>query len=189
MTSQPSRQEVLRWTPFDFNDQVYEQRYDLSHLDAHWVEYQDNREGREANSYKFKVTYGLHCFTKEDPDLSEAESSLWIYKAPREARHFNLARYNLSKQLPTIVRSLGDTKTLVFFAAYNNFATVEVIDFEGVKTDYFVVFKVFRENRALRLHVMSAYPMEQERGRERKVSFFAITSNLLKNKSLPEPPK
>ena len=42
MTSQPSRQEVLRWKSFVLNGQVY----DLSHLDAHWVEYQDNREGR-----------------------------------------------------------------------------------------------------------------------------------------------
>ena len=178
MTSQPSRQEVLRWKPFILNGQVY----DLSHLDAHWIEYQDNREGWEPNSYKFKVTYGLHCFTKEDLDLSETESPLWIYKAPREARHFNLARYNLSKQLPTIVRSLGETKTLVFFAGYGNFATVKVIDCEGVKTDYFVVFRVFRENRAFRLHVESAYP--RERGKVKKVSFFAIAFNLLKNKPL-----
>ncbi|PZV25373.1 MAG: heat-shock protein [Snowella sp.] len=183
MTSQPSRQEVLRWKRFVFNEQVY----DLSHLDAHWVEYQDNREGREANSYKFKVTYGSHCFTKEDPNLSEAESSLWIYKAPKEDRHFNIARYNLSKQLPSIIRSLGETDTLVFFAGYGNFATVKVIDFEGVKTDYFVVFRVFRENRAFRLHVESAYP--RERGKVKKVSFFAIASNLLKGKDLPKPRK
>ena len=183
MTSHSSQQEVFRWKPFILNGQVY----DLSHLDAHWVEYQDNREGREANFYKFKVTYGLHCFTKKDPDLSEAESSLWIYKAPKETRHFNIARYNLSKQLPTIIRSLGETETLVFFAGYGNFATVKVIDFEGVNADYFVVFAVFRENKALRLHVVSAYP--RERGTVKKVSFFAIAFNLLKNKPLPKPPK
>ena len=184
MTSQPSRQEVPpRWNSFILNEQVY----DLSHLDAHWVEYQDNREGREANSYKFKVTYGLHCFTREDLDLSEAESPLWIYKAPKEARHFNIARYNLSKQLPSIIRSLGETDTLVFFAGYGNFATVKVIDFEGIKTDYFVVFAVFRENKVLRLHVASAYP--RERGKVKKVSFFAIAFNLLKNKPLPKPRK
>ena len=39
MTSHSSRQEFLRWKPFVLNEQVY----DLSHLDSHWVEYQDNR--------------------------------------------------------------------------------------------------------------------------------------------------
>ncbi len=183
MTSQPSRKEVSRWRPFVFKDQVY----DLSHLDAHWVEYQDNREGHEPYLYKFKVTYGLHCFTKENPDLSETEAPLWIYKAPQEERHFNIDRYNLSKQLLSIVRSLGEKETFVFHAGYGNFATVKEINFEGVKTNYFVVFAVFRENNALRLHVVSAYP--RERGKVKKVSFFVIASNLLKKKSLPKPPK
>jgi hypothetical protein len=183
MTSHSSRQEVLRWKPFVLNEQVY----DLSHLDSHWVEYQDNREGREPNSYKFKVTYGLHCFTKEEPNMSEAESPLRIYKAPKEAKHFNVARYDLSKQLPSIIRSLGETETFVFFAGYSNFATVKVMDFEGVNVGYFVVFAVFRENKALRLHVVSAYP--RERGNVKKVSFLVIAFNLLNNKPLPKPPK
>ena len=82
---------------------------------------------------------------------------------------------------------MGETDTLVFFAGYGNFATVKVIDFEGVKTDYFVVFAVFRENKTLRIHVVSAYP--RERGKVKKVSFFAIAYNLLKRKDLPKPRK
>lgn len=47
---------VQQWTAFDHAGVTYS----LSHLDAHEVTY----KGEKAE-YTFVVTYGLHCFAKE----------------------------------------------------------------------------------------------------------------------------
>ena len=96
--------EVIAWKNFILNGDIY----DLSHLNAHWVEYLDQRDEENHITYKFIVTYGLHCFTKDSDDLSSEQSQLLMYSAPRESRQFNFERYQLSKQLPSLIKSLGD---------------------------------------------------------------------------------
>lgn len=95
--------EVTAWKKFTLDDKVY----DLSHLNAHRVKYIDEREQNNPVTYRFIVTYGLHCFTKDSEDLSSEELQALNYKAPRESRAFNLERYELSKYLPKIIKSLG----------------------------------------------------------------------------------
>ena len=77
--------------------------------------------------------------------------------------------------------------TLVCHAGYGNFATVKIVDSNGIEVDYFVVFTVFRESKKLRLHVESAYPKYDGIGKIKKVRFFVIAKNLLNNKKLPSP--
>ncbi|WP_414551206.1 heat-shock protein [Anabaena sp. CCY 0017] len=174
--------EVTRWKNFIFNSEIY----DLSHLNAHWVEYFDYRDENNPIPYKFIVTYGLHCFTKESKELSSEESELLMYSAPRESRQFNFERYYLSKELPSIIKSLGDKTTLVCFAGgYDNFSIVKVLDSNGIEVYYFVVFAAFRESKRLRLHITSAYPLEKDIGKRKKVNFFVIAEKLLKGKKLP----
>ncbi len=175
--------EVKCWRNFILNDEVY----DLSHLNANWVEYLDKRDEEKPITYKFIVTYGLHCFTKDSDDLSKEESQLLMYNGPRESRPFNFERYELSKQLPNIIKSLGEKETLVCHAGYGNFATVKVLDSNGIEVDYFVVFTAFRETKKLRLHITSAYPKYDGIGKVKKVGFFVIAKNLLENKNLPKP--
>ena len=172
--------EVIRWRNFTFNSEIY----DLSHLNAHWVEYFDYRDENNPIPYKFIVTYGLHCFTKESKELTSEESELLMYRAPRESREFNFERYYLSKELPRIIKSLGE-KTSVYLAGYGNFATVKLLDSNGIEVNYFVVFAAFRESKRLRLHITSAYPIEEATGKRKKVNFFVIAKNLLNNKKLP----
>lgn len=62
--------EVIHWRSFTIDDNVY----DLSHLHAHHAEYLDDRNANNHITYKFIVTYGLHCFTKELNGLSEERS-------------------------------------------------------------------------------------------------------------------
>ncbi|MEG4402791.1 hypothetical protein, partial [Microcoleus sp. N9_A4] len=107
-------QEVTSWENFIFNGEIY----DLSHLNARWVEYLDKRDEKNISTYKFIVTYGLHCFTKDSDDISSKESQVLIYNGPRESRTFNFERYQLSTQLPSIVESLGENETLVCHAGY-----------------------------------------------------------------------
>lgn len=175
--------EVTAWKNFTLDGKVY----DLSHLNAHWVEYIDEKDQNNPLTYRFIVTYGLHCFTKASEDLSSDELQLLNYKSPRESRAFNLERYELSKYLPKIIESLGERSTLVCHAGYGKFAIVKVVDSLGNEVDYFVVFTVFKEEKKLRLHIQSAYPKYEGVGKIKKVGFFVIARNLLNNKKLPSP--
>jgi len=177
--------EVTQWRNFILDGMVY----DLSHLDAQWVEYLDTRNPDKPMTYRFIVTYGLHCFTKEVEGMSREESQRLMYNAPRESRPFNFERYELSKNLPNIIKSLGNKETLVCHAGYNDYAVVKVLNSNGCEVDYFVPFAVFRESKKLRLHIKSAYPKYEGLGKIQKVNFFAIAKNLLHNKKLPQPPK
>jgi hypothetical protein len=154
-------EEVTSWRNFTLSNETY----DLSHLDAHWVEYLDDRDRQKPIIYTFIVTYGFHCFTKE----TEEEDRKLIYHAPRESRQFNFERYHFSKYLPDIIKKLSDKTSLVCHAGYGNYATVKVLDSNNVEVDYFVVFKVFREKKKLRLHIVSAYAKEQGIGKVKKV--------------------
>ncbi|NES18421.1 MAG: heat-shock protein [Symploca sp. SIO3E6] len=176
--------EVTCWKNFTLDGK----KYDLSHLNAHRVEYLDERDKTRPAIYRFIVTYGLHCFTKDVEDISEEQERLLTYSAPRESRPFNLERYELSKNLPAIIKSLGNKETLICHAGYGKYAVVKVLNSRGCEVNYFVPFAVFRESKRLRLHVQSAYPKE-ELGKVKKVGFFAITKNLLQNKKLPRPQK
>jgi hypothetical protein len=98
-----SVEEVTSWRNFLLHGKMY----DLSHLNAHWVDYVDTRDEEKPITYKFLITYGFHCFTKELEGVSKEEAQLLMYRSPRESRPFNFERYELSKQLPCIINSLG----------------------------------------------------------------------------------
>ncbi|MHC5824982.1 MAG: heat-shock protein [Nostoc sp.] len=172
--------EVEQWRNFRYNNQYY----DLSHLNEHWAEYLDDKDENNPILYKFIVTYGLHRFTKESNELSSDESQLLMYHAPNESRQFNFDRYELSKQLPSIIKSLSKKTTLVCHAGNGNYATVKVLDSNGIEVDYYVVL-VFKKPKKLRLHIVSAYPRYEGIGKIRKVGFFIIAKNLLNNRKLP----
>lgn len=175
MNTQEKGKEVEKWRSFSIDGQTY----DLSHLDADEVEYKDE----DSKIYKFFVTYGLHCFTEDIEDNSNREKLM--YHGLRESRAFNFKRYELSKQLPSIIKSLGEKGTLVCHAAHGNYAVVKTNE---ENLDYFVVFKVFRYRKKLRIHVASAYPSTRL-PKKNRVNFFKIAKSLLRNKPLPSPPK
>jgi hypothetical protein len=176
------RGEIKEWRNFTLNEKIY----DLSHLNAHSVEYIDDRDTDKKVNYKFDVTYSFHCFTKDTGNIDDDEKLRLIYKSPLESRSFNFERYELSKNLPAIIESLGQSSTLVCHAGYGNYAAVKIMDFLGNEITYFVYFKVFSEKKKFRIHVASAYPRE-EKGKIRKVKFFTIAKNLLLRRSLPQP--
>jgi hypothetical protein len=175
--------EVTSWREFTFNNTTY----DLSHLNAKWVEYIDNRNIEKPVVYKFIVTYSFHCFAKDSGNLPEEELKLLIYKTPKESRPFNIERYELSKQLPNIISSLGSKEILVCHGGHGNFAALKTLDANGNEVYYYVSFKVFREEKKLRLHVLSAYPLNEPLEKVKKVGFFVLAKNLLDGKRLPKP--
>jgi len=183
-TSFHTVKEITCWKPFVL-DGI---KYDLSHLNAHEVEYTEKRKDNSFIKYKFIVTYSFHCFADDKQEnLSEEEKHKLMYHAPKDSRPFDFKRYNLSFQLPKIISSLGDEGVSCFHAGYEQYATYRIDDEKGNAVIYRVVFKTFREEKKLRLHVTSAYPLTKEYGKEKKIKFLVIAYNLLKGKPSKKP--
>jgi len=172
-------EEIISWRPFSYKEEVYS----LSHLDAHIAEYTD----KEGKIYKYIVTYSFHCFAKDVPGLSEAENDQLIYQTRKDKRHFNFERYELSKHLPKIIRSLGE-EPICFHGGHNRFIRYKIQDDEGNAINYFIAFKSFKEKKRLRLHIESAYPVSpEEKGKLKKINFFTIAHNTLHGKITKKP--
>jgi hypothetical protein len=182
-TSFHTVKEISCWRPFVL-DGI---KYDLSHLNAHEVEYTEERKDNSPIKYKFIVTYSFHCFADDkQKNLSEEEKHKLMYHAPKDSRPFDFKRYNLSFQLPKIISSLGDEGVSCFHADHGNYATYRIDDKKENAINYRVVFKAFRDEKKLRLHVVSAFPPIKEYG-EKKIKFLVIAYNLLKGKPSKKP--
>lgn len=179
--------EVMSWRPFKpaNGDAV-----DLSFLDAHQVTFIHKAEEKSDIEYTFWVTYSFHCFAKDYPELSKEDRSLLMYYAPNSARPFCYKRYELAKKhLRNIIDNLGAPETIVTHAGYGSYATCEILTETGNTIWYFVPFTVYREKKKFRIHVTSAYPLDEKPGHKGKVGFFKIAHNLKNNKKLPAPKK
>lgn len=176
--------EVSQWRSFIDSDGT---EWDLSFLDAHEATYIHSAEGRDDISYKFYVSYSLHCFAKDYPEQTEDEKTRLMYHGPRESRPFCFRRYNLAKaHLRSCILNLGTMK--VVHAKRGSYAVFDVIDESGNKVNYFAPFIVFREDKKFRIHVTSAYPVTTKIGGD-KVKFLTIAHNLKLGKKLPRPKK
>ena len=173
---------VAKWRPFVATDGTV---YELSFLDAKKITYRHQVPNRADVCYDFWVTYSCHCFSKDYPHLTDKERQALAYCAPRETRPFCPKRYTLAKtHLTTIIENLGSKAYTIKDAGYESYITTKIITDEGKEIWYHVPFKVYRENKKYRLHVMSAYPAEEQRGGG-NIGFFKIAYNLHMGKALP----
>lgn len=177
--------EVDQWRPFtDSNGQTY----DLSHLDAHEITYSTEFDGQVEN-YTFMVSYSFHCFAKDYEHQAQEDLDRLMYHAPKESRPFCFQRYDLSKKyLRQIVENFGSKGTYIGHAGFGSYATVSIETEREGEIFYFVPFKAYRYKNLFRLHVTSAYPID-ERQKMKKVNFFNIAKNLRLGKPLPKPQK
>jgi len=184
--------EVTEWPDFIDPDG---KSFDLSFLNAKQVTYRHVSEGKEDIIYKFWVTYSLHCFAKDYDHLDSVEREQLMYHSPRkvngkpvDSRPFCIERYTLaSEHLCNIIENLGSSEHAVKDGGYNSYLVVKVLTATGETLWYNVPFKVFREKKKFRLHVLSAYQTKEPRGGG-KVGFFKIAYNLKMNKKLPSNP-
>lgn len=180
--------EVVHWKEFvDSEGNIF----DLSHLDAHYVNYVHSAEGCEDISYQFIVSYSFHCFAKDYNHLSDEDRQSLMYRAPKDQRPFCFRRYELSKlYLKHIVENLGSSTVKIFHAGYGAYATTKIINTDNQEEWYMVPFKVFKENKKYRIHITSAYSDTVDEGNKNGVvGFFKIANNLRKGKKLPAPIK
>nr|VFJ55285.1 MAG: hypothetical protein BECKFW1821A_GA0114235_10535 [Candidatus Kentron sp. FW]VFJ61581.1 MAG: hypothetical protein BECKFW1821B_GA0114236_106612 [Candidatus Kentron sp. FW] len=136
-------------------------RYHLTHLNPFdWHYRVKTGKGRSEWVCKFQVTSSMHCFTREPFPEEEVARNMW-YEGPREKRVFCFERYELSLQLPGIIRTLGERKC--YSTPRGNFFAIEPVTLNGEKAEYEVYFRIpkatkrtMRHSR-LNLHVQSAY--------------------------------
>lgn len=121
--------------------------YSLSHLDAHEITFKGRKD-----SYKFIVTYGMHCFAKEGTpfnipvDIADG----------RETKPICMERYEASKCLRAIIRGLQDVR--LYKTDNEKFFTFHTMNSATNQVEpYKVCIAFFKEKRLLRMHVLTAF--------------------------------
>lgn len=180
---------IDKWPAFEHEGESYL----LSHLNDTDITFvQDAVPGRAAKSFRFVISFGLHCFTRganfrSGENLSDFKSL--HYSDQRETRIFCFDRYRHSVRLPQIVQEISQRKC--FNTGKGNFFTIELVDSDGVQREYEVYFKISKEGRGrgrLRLHVISAYTRDDAHDsaqpQKKKISFFVIAHNIQAGKPI-----
>ncbi|MBN9657411.1 MAG: hypothetical protein J0H49_04495 [Acidobacteria bacterium] len=178
----------MNWRPFRYGVE----EYDLCHLHPATITFeQEAKDGKPARCYTVDVVFSMHCFTRGIKTDESADPDL-CYRDDRETRLFDFQRYELSHQLPGIVKDL--CKRRVYHSGKGNFFTIEFIDKRtGARLEYEVYFAASRSPLKGRIHlvVQSAYVRDPEhranRPRLKPISFAVILFNVWNNKEIKIP--
>ncbi|HCT39615.1 MAG TPA: hypothetical protein DF427_00225 [Moraxellaceae bacterium] len=164
-------------------------KYSLDHLHDFTLSFTQPAKGENPERlYEVDAEFGLHCFTSGigpgqaiDPELKYCDS--------RECRHFDVLRYELSKQLPGIVADLHQRKC--FHSGKGNFFLVEMVSPHGKVEQYEIYFAVSRAsggNGRLKLFVQSAYIRTYGHQPHRKpIGFYILLYNIKEGKAIRIP--
>ena len=107
--------------------------YDLSHLDAQVIEYEQPAKD-DKKPIKYNSMWHTQCIVlqKDYDHYLQSDRAKLMYKTSLEERPFCKVRYELSKKLPEIISNLASKK--IGFAGYDNFANIEIFDEEKEKS-------------------------------------------------------
>jgi hypothetical protein len=171
--------EVQQWKSFNLSDE----EYNLDHLNAckHIFTHPKRNE-----SYTLYFTFSHHVFTRSIKQTENVEPA-FIYPYPSDERVFDEIRFELSKNLPEIVKTLPEQ--FCYHGGYSRYCSCKISRSDGSVVDYQVVYRVWKERGKMRFHTESAYPLEGRLGKVKKVDFWVICHNLLRGKKLPQPAK
>ena len=178
----------MKWNDFTYSGTVY----DLTHLHPFEHRYEHTLTGGQVQVFKCHVIFSMHCFTRDLEDGDNYTAEL-IYPYDKDHRLFDFSRYELSKQLPDIIRSLNQRPC--WHTNHNTFFTIEITDQDGQTKDYEIYFSVAKASRKgswLNIYVHSAYVRDKEHGgsqpKKRKIRFIVIAHNKQKGKPIKKPP-
>jgi hypothetical protein len=180
----------VQWKPFIFGGECY----DLSHLHPRTCRYEQPAKGdKPARAYTVDIIFSLHCFTRSLLN-DEAGDAALFYADDRETRVFDFQRYELSKQLPGIIESLGQRKC--FHTGHDNFFSVALIDRDGNSIEYDIFFTASRASRkkgVVNMYIQSAYVRDVKHGNRPRmnspIGFYVILFNVLHNRPIKPAPK
>ena len=169
--------KVQRWKSFN----VGMQEYHFDHLNS--CKHQFSHPER-SECYTIYFTFSHHVFTRRI-DTQEALEAALIYPYQPDERVFDLTRYELSKHLPQIIKTLPDQ--FFYHGGYSRFCSCKIYQEDGSSTHYQIVYRAWKARGKMRFHIESAYPLDKSLGKVKKVNFWVICHNLLKGKQLPKP--
>lgn len=153
----------------------------LKHLSIHEVTFKGDKY-----NYTFVVTYGLHCFAKNNQEHSLTTE----YYDGFETRQVNLERYHLSKFLRGFIENLDSHKLLYETTKQKYFTFEHANDLTGHTETCKICLCIFKENRLLRIHVTSAFFNRENRDLSKKgISIFKIAMDTQKKPKTQEIPK
>ena len=168
------------WNDFIFDGKEY--KFEHLNVCKHEFSHPERNE-----RYVLYFTFSHHTFTRS-LKTNEVIDPNDHYPFPKEdLRVFDPFRYKLSKNLPQIVSSLP--KQFCYHGGYSRYCSCKIKQLDGSEINYQVVYRVWKERGKMRFHVESAYPLEGKLGKVKKVNFWVICHNLLKNKKMPKPPQ
>ncbi len=178
----------MKWQPFAHKGCSY----DLSHLDPFYWNYTAKAgEKRPERMYKFQVSFSMHCFTRDPFPDEQINEVLW-YKELKEKRLFCFNRYGYSRQLPAIIKSMGERTC--WHTHHDNFFTIELMSEQGRTIEYEVYFDVTKATRQggwLNLVVQSAYERTDDyaslQPRKKKIRLDVIAYNKQSGKKIRRP--
>ncbi len=179
---------MIKWRPFFYKDKTY----DLSHLHPFEMTLlQSASNDKPAREYQFVVSFGLHSFTRKVIDSEKNDPALH-YKDSRETRVFCFHRYEHSKYLPTIIKTVEKRKC--YHTGHSNYFIIELITQEKNIVEYEVYFAVSKSGQQkgkLNLFIQSAYTRDEihKRGQPKKkpIRFQIIAFNTLIGKPIKAP--
>ncbi|MGR5253649.1 heat-shock protein [Vibrio astriarenae] len=169
--------EVQLWKPFTIDGQTF----NFSHLNARKIQF---THPERDESYILFFTISHHVFTKS---IGKTEKVLrnQVYPFPKDERIFDHVRYKLSHHLPNIIETLPEQ--FCYHGGYSRYCSCKVKDDEDNDINYQVVYRVWKKGGKMRFHIESAYPLPSKPSRVKKVNFWVICHNLLRNKPMPKP--
>jgi hypothetical protein len=136
---------IQQWDDFYYQGK----NYDMGHLNAHEVVFKGKKD-----DFKFIVTYGLHCFAKDN----EPTSIPYLIKDGREEKNVDLERYEASKSLRSFINTLSKEDIKIYQTTEEKFFTLRVLNNStGEEETYKICIAIYKENRKLRIHVISAF--------------------------------
>ncbi|ARD10453.1 MULTISPECIES: hypothetical protein [Pseudomonas] len=174
----------IAWRPIKIGDTTYE----LNHLHPHfWDIVIPGKDGKPDLSLKLNISYGLHCFARDRLPGESIEDGHW-YQDNREKRVFCPLRWELSKRLPDIIRTLGDRRCM--HTGREEFVTVQVVH-GGRSYDYAIFFTVTKAKKAegaqLNLFVNSAHERVDPLRYTKPIKFKFILLNRYQGKQIKPP--
>lgn len=166
--------KTVQWKDFIYKGTVYE----LGHLAPFTLQWErPAKDKRPATVFTVDVTFSFHCFTS-DPD--ELYDSKLRYSDARETRMFDFERYELSKRLPEIVRSMSTRQCL--HAGRGNFVTIDIVAEDGQTKRYHVFFEPSKSSikGRVNLYIQSGYvPTRPVKHTKMPMNFLYILHNTL----------
>ena len=137
--------------------------------------------------YSVEVSFGLHCFTEA---LNGSHTSDLLYTHQGERRAFSVERYELSKSLPDLIRSLGNRT--VYWSERSDFFVLRDVTSNNGKRPHLVFFSAIRsakERVDVRLSVNSAYFKPGMSQWAAPVKFATLITAVAKGTALAHGPK